>query len=517
MNPKITSEFQKMLDVNTPIIYINDYDFARIDEYIAWVVGANAIKKGNVKEWNPATGVTNFVTKNPLGDGRAKSIEQFLYESYTFDSELPVDKYVVLKEIQDYIDSPEVKTFLSLIAQRKLYDRSFETTVVIVSSVLKVPQEIAQYVSFLDVDLPQDEEINDLIDWHIKVNNYDEKKFLDKDREKLLPSLKGMTSYEIDRMLDMAMSSNGSLSAEDKEMILKQKKRMVKNSGVLELVDSPEKMDSIGGVEVLKEYLVKKANIFQKLSEAQKFGVSIPKGVFLVGMPGCGKSLCAKATAAAFDAPLLKMDMGSMMGMYQGQSEENLRKAIKIAEAAAPCVLWIDEIEKAFAGVGGGSGNSDSLMRMFGYFLSWLQDKNSSVYVIATANNAENLPPELKRRGRFDEIFCVKLPTPEEREAIFKVHIDKKSKYSCTFSDIDYKLLASDKVTKGFNGADIESVVNDAVEECFLEEKDITTECLKNIALKTKSISKTCKKQIEEMDKMFKGDNGESGFTNASL
>lgn len=517
MNSKVISEFQKMLDVNTPIIYINDYDFARIDEYIEKVVGSNVIKRRNIKEWNPATGVTDFKTKNSLGDGEKKSLEQFLRETYTLDTDIVTDKYVVLKEIQDYIETPEVKTLLSLIAQRKLYDRFFETSVIIVSSVLKVPQEISQYVSYLEMELPKDDEINELIDWHIEVNNYDKQKFTSTDRENLLPSLKGMTAYEIDRMLDMAMSSNGSLSAEDKAMILKQKKRMVKNSGVLELVDSPENMESIGGVEVLKEYLKKKAKIFQELPEAQKFGVSIPKGVFLVGMPGCGKSLCAKATAAAFDAPLLKMDMGSMMGMYQGQSEENLRKAIKIAEAAAPCVLWIDEIEKAFAGVGGGSGSSESLMRMFGYFLSWLQDKDSSVYVIATANNAENLPPELKRRGRFDEIFCVKLPTPKEREAIFRVHISKKEKHTCRFVDIDYGTLSSDRVTKGFNGADIESVVNDAVEKCYIEKKDVTTECLKEIAMNTKSISKTCKQQIDEMEKMFKGDEkGESGFTNAS-
>ena len=238
-----------------------------------------------------------------------------------------------------------------------------------------------------------------------------------------MPSLKGMTAFEIDRVLDMAMSKNGSLSAEDQEMILLQKKQMVKKSGLLELVDTPERLDDIGGLTALKEYLKKKSDIVKQLAEAQKFGVSVPKGVFIVGMPGCGKSLCAKASAALFDAPLLKLDMGSMMGKYVGESESNLRKAIKIAEAAAPCVLWIDEIEKGFSGVG---GNNDIMTRMFGYFLSWMQDKKSSVYVIATANNADALPPELKRKGRFDEIFCVNLPNEEERKAIFDVHVGKK-------------------------------------------------------------------------------------------
>ena len=240
-----------------------------------------------------------------------------------------------------------------------------------------------------------------------------------------MPSLKGMTAFEIDRMLDMAMSSNGSLSAEDTEMILRQKKQMVRKSGLLELIDTPESLDDIGGLDYLKKYLEQKAKIIQHLSDAIKFGVAIPKGIFIVGMPGCGKSLCAKASASKFQVPLLKLDMGSMMGKYVGESEKNLRKAIRIAEAAAPCVLWIDEIEKAFSGVGG--ENSEVLTRMFGYFLSWLQDKKSSVYVMATANNADKLPPELKRKGRFDEIFCVNLPNGDERKAIFKVHLNKKA------------------------------------------------------------------------------------------
>ena len=200
------------------------------------------------------------------------------------------------------------------------------------------------------------------------------------------------------------------------------------------------------------------ANIFHNLSEALKYGVSMPKGVFLVGMPGCGKSLCAKAAASIFEVPLLKLDMGSMMGKYVGQSEENLRKAIKIAEAAAPCILWIDEIEKAFSGVGG--QNDAVLTRMFGNFLFWMQEKKSSVYVVATANNAESLPPELKRKGRFDEIFCVNLPTKEERKKIFDVHLNKLKGKTCidSNSSFDYEKLS--EATSGFNGADIESVVH---------------------------------------------------------
>lgn len=498
MSKKIISDFQKMIDVNTPIIYINEYDFVRVDALIVDVIG-----KQKVEEWNPATGVTDFYSKITKGD---EPLADFLGRKYAIEPlAKPANSFIVLKEPHDFIDDPKVKTLLALMSQRKLYDRMYETTVIIVSSVLKVPHEIEKYVSFLEIDLPADSEINRLMDEHIEVNAYDSSKFTNNDREKLMPSLKGMTAFEIDRMLDMAMSSNGSLSADDKEMILRQKKLMVKKSGVLELIDVKEKIADIGGVEILKEYLKRKSQIYAKIPDALKFGVSIPKGVFLVGMPGCGKSLCAKATAAQFDAPLLKMDMGSMMGKYVGESEANLRKALRIAEAAAPCVLWIDEIEKAFSGVG---GNNDIMTRMFGYFLSWMQEKTSAVYVFATANNADKLPPELKRKGRFDEIFCVNLPNDVERKEIFKVHLRKKGKNVQLAENSD---LIMD--TRGFNGADIESVVNESIENCFVDgEKELTADILRNVAKYTKSISKSCRKQIEDMELLF----DENDFKNAS-
>ena len=499
MSAKVQLDFQKMIDVNTSIIYIHAYDFVRVDDVISMVVGGSRLI-----EWNPITGRTNFFTKEPQGE-ELLPLNAFLRDIY-LDEFFTNDRYIILRDIQDIIDTTEVKTVLQLMALRRLYDPTYNTTVIIVSGIQKVPTELKQFVSFLDMGYPDEDEINSLIDEHVEVNGYEN--FDDDDRQKLMPSLKGLTAFEIDRMLDMAMSSNGTLSAEDREMINRHKKQMVKNSGVLELIDTPESLDSIGGLDALKNYLKIKAKVLQHLPEAQKAHVTVPKGVFIIGMPGCGKSLCAKASAALFDTPLLKMDMGSMMGKYVGESEANLRHAIKIAEAAAPCVLWIDEIEKAFSGVG---GNNDIMTRMFGYFLSWMQDKTSSVYVIATANNADNLPPELKRKGRFDEIFCVNLPNEKEREAIFKVHLGKRGHKDLK---IDTALL---KATDGFNGADIESVVNEAVEEVFVKNLDgkndtLTSSVLLDKAKNTISISKSCKKQIDNMKKAF----AESNFKDAS-
>ncbi|MBR6930221.1 MAG: AAA family ATPase [Bacteroidales bacterium] len=506
MNTNINNSFRKMIDVNTPIICIQDYDFARIDELIKEVVGTK-----NVYEWNPATSKTDFKTKESKMD---VPLEGFLDFYVKEELDKPIDKYLVLKDVQDYVNEQagstgyldpvktKIKTQLQLIAQRRLYDRSFSTTVIIVSTYIRLPQELDKYASYLEITFPSDEEIKELIDWHVEVNEYKES-FKEGDTEKLMPSLKGLTCFEIDRMLDMAMSSNGTLTAEDQSMILQHKKQMVRKSGLLELVDTPASLDSIGGMDALKSYLQRKEKVIKNLGEAMSKGVAVPKGIFIVGMPGCGKSLCAKASAALFNTPLLKMDMGSMMGKYVGESEGNLRRAIQIAEAAAPCVLWIDEIEKAFSGVG---GNNDIMTRMFGYFLSWMQDKTSSVYVIATANNADNLPPELKRKGRFDEIFCVNLPTAEERKAIFEVHLKKKKKGNLKPSD---KLI---KDTDGFNGADIEAVVNEAMEEGFIEKKDLNIDVLEKIASQTISISKSCKKQIDNMKKVFE----ESSFKDAT-
>lgn len=496
-----------MIDVNTPIICIQDYDQVSVDalleELFIDLIGNDMNNIDKITEWSPGLGCCCFGSKNvPIkepGD-KKRLLISFLEEIYTAPGAKlkPIERFIVLKSVNDYLADPEVKFLLSQISLRKLYgvkadgSDDFDTTIIITGPSIDMPSDLEPFVSYLELGFPSDDEIKRLIKEHVEVNGFGN--FKEEDANKLLPSLKGLTKYEVDRMLDMAMSSNGTLQAEDTAMILRHKKQMVKKSGLLELVDAPQKMDSIGGLEVLKEYLNTKAMIMKNLGKAIEMHVAIPKGVFLVGLPGCGKSLCAKATASLFDAPLLKLDMGNMMGRYLGEAEKRLRKSIQLAEAAAPCVLWIDEIEKAFSGIG---GENDTLTRMFGYFLTWLQDKSSAVYVVATANNAANLPPEFKRKGRFDELFKLELPNDEERRSIFEVHL-KRCNQDIKISD---ELIAA---TKGFNGADIESVVNQAMEHRFLkhlnnEDEKITTELLCKIASNTNSISNTCKEDIKKM------------------
>jgi len=514
-----------LLDVNTPIIYLNDFDFARIDEIIVNVALQDNVDTLNIEEWNPTKGACKFTNKQVKGNvDQIISLETYLQNIYNIESygvgETLPKKYYVLKEIQFAFDQTigfnwRVISTLELIAQRRLYDNSFNSTIFIVNSSGTLPDEISKYASFVDVPYPTDEEITDIINEHLKIN-YNSSELNSEDKKKLLLSLKGMCVFDVDRAVDMALNcNNGTLTAENSSLILERKKQMIKKSGLLEFITTTETLDnSIGGLTKLKNYLKDKAKIFKGYVSAKEYGVKMPKGIFIVGMPGCGKSLCAKAASTTFNVPLLKMDMGSMMGRYVGQSEENLRKSLKIAEAVAPCVLWIDEIEKAFSGVkGSGSGNNDILLRMFGYFLSWLQEKDSSVYVIATANNADNLPPELKRKGRFDEIFCVNLPKRKELEAIFEVHLKKLP--SIHKESVDKILEEKTKLAElaqGFNGADVESAINETVEKCFIDNKEINSETLEDTIRNTISITKSCKKQIQEMEKIF----SESSFIDAT-
>ncbi len=264
---------------------------------------------------------------------------------------------------------------------------------------------------------------------------------------------------------------------------------------MLEIVSFNETIDDIGGLENLKEWLKKKAKVFSNLDKAIKFGVDIPKGIMIIGMPGCGKSLTAKATASLFEIPLVRLDVGRLLGKYVGESEDNMRKALKLSEAISPCVLWIDEIEKAFAGVGGDGGGSDVTTRLFGQFLTWMQEKENTVFIVATANDISKMPPEFLRKGRFDELFFVDLPNGEERRKILEIHLKKRGKWT---KDID--TIALIKETEGFNGADLEAVIKDAIENAFINgQQTVTTTDLQKSIKDTKSISSTLKEKISQI------------------
>jgi SpoVK/Ycf46/Vps4 family AAA+-type ATPase len=372
-----------------------------------------------------------------------------------------------------------------------MYEENYNITIFIVSTRLVIPVELEKLITIYDTPLPNENKIIEIVDDFAVSMGIEIEESLERE---LALYFKGFGEFEIIQILNLAYQRSGAIKDSDIEFILEEKKQIIKKSGMVEILDFKENVDDIGGLENLKEWLRNKAKIFNQLEKAIEFGVDIPKGIMIVGMPGCGKSLTAKATAKLFNVPLLRLDVGKLLGKYVGESEDNMRRAISITEAVAPCILWIDEIEKAFAGVGGANGN-EVTTRLFGYFLTWMQEKNSSVFVVATSNDISNLPAEFLRKGRFDEIFFVDLPNDDERKNIFELHLKKRGKWN---KDIDsIKLI---KESKEYSGADIEAVIKDCIEKAFIDKKSkIETEDLLNVIKTTKPMAISLKEKIEKL------------------
>jgi SpoVK/Ycf46/Vps4 family AAA+-type ATPase len=321
------------------------------------------------------------------------------------------------------------------------------------------------------------------------------------EKEKLAKAALGLTLSEAENAFARAMVEDGRLDSNDVEVILEEKEQIIKKTGILEFVHSNLNMDDVGGLENLKRWLKKRNKSW--LESAQKYGLPSPKGVLITGVPGCGKSLISKAISAMWQLPLLRLDIGKIFSGIVGSSEENMRKAIKTAEAIAPSILWIDEIEKGFSGLHS-NGDSGTASRIFGHFLTWMQEKTKPVFVIATANNISNLPPEFLRKGRFDEVFFVDLPTHRERVEIFRVHLNKRLKDpsvigSFTVSEENLNKLAD--LTEGFIGAEIEQVVIDGLFEAFSEDRSVTFEDFEKACKQTVPLSVTQAEQIQQIRK----------------
>ena len=394
---------------------------------------------------------------------------------------------------------------LKALVRRMVHDDDTVATIFLVSSQSCVPPELENFITVFDQTPPEEEEISRLIHDHASDYGYD----VDEDvAGKLILALRGLSEYEITRLLNRGFQRDGAIGADDIALVIEEKKQIVRKSGILEMVSVTDGMDTVGGLEALKAWLERKAAIMGDLPAARAFGVETPQGAMIAGMPGCGKSLTAKAASVLFGLPLLRLDIGALMGRYVGDSEANMRRALRLAETVSPCVLWVDELEKAFTGIGGGSAGSEITSRLFGYFLTWMQENTKPVFVLATANDVSALPPELLRKGRFDEIFYVDFPNQSERAEILEVHLRKRKKDG---SRIDVQQLA--RKTDGFSGADLEGIVKDAVEQAFLDGKaDLKTSHLLDSMEKNKPHAMMMKGKAEEYREKFK----EMGFRSAS-
>ncbi|MFD1706124.1 AAA family ATPase [Siminovitchia sediminis] len=374
--------------------------------------------------------------------------------------------------------------------------------VVFLSPVLLLPNDLEKDITIFDFDLPTFSEIKGILDDLIEVNKQSgriEINLDEEEKEKLVKAALGLTLSEAENAFARAMVEDGKLSINDVEVILQEKEQIIKKTEILEFVNNRLNMDDVGGLENLKRWLRKRNRSW--LESAQKYGLPSPKGVLITGVPGCGKSLISKAISEMWQLPLLRLDIGKIFSGLVGSSEENMRKAIQTAEAIAPSILWIDEIEKGFSGIHSG-GDGGTATRIFGHFLTWMQEKEKPVFVIATANNIASLPTELLRKGRFDEIFFVDMPTHRERVEIFKVHLKKRLKdpevagdFRISQENLDY--LAG--LTEGFVGAEIEQVVINGLFEAFYEGRSVTLADFEKICKQIIPLAVTQAEQIKRI------------------
>ncbi|MFC1705214.1 AAA family ATPase, partial [Planctomycetota bacterium] len=314
-------------------------------------------------------------------------------------------------------------------------------------------------------------------------------------KDKIAEAALGLTAVEAENVFAKSIVQ---FKRFDLDVIHKEKEQIIRKSGILEFLRPPETVSGIGGLNLLKSWLSKRGSAFTK--KAREFGLPEPKGILLLGVPGCGKSLTAKAVGNLWKLPLLRLDMGRVFGSLVGSSEENIRRAIRTAESVAPCILWLDELEKGLSGVqSSGASDAGTTSRVFGTFVTWLQEKQSAVFVIATANQVKLLPPEILRKGRFDEIFFVDLPSAEERESIWRIHISHASTRTHPRDPKDFDVQALSEASEGYSGAEVEQSVTSALYDAFDQGMDLATEGLLQAIEETVPLSQTMQEDITAM------------------
>ncbi|MBP0015148.1 MAG: AAA family ATPase [Roseofilum sp. SBFL] len=388
----------------------------------------------------------------------------------------------IFKDLHSFYTPTIVRWLRDAIANFK----GTQKTIILMSPVQEIPIELEKEIIVLDFPLPDLEALNQILSAQlgssrIKTNV----------REKLLKAALGLTLDEAEKVYRKAQVTAGRLTQSEVEIVLSEKKQLIRRNGILEYIEEDETLDSVGGLEELKSWLKQRSNAFTE--RARQYGLPQPKGMLILGVPGCGKSLIAKTTSRLWGLPLLRLDMGRVYdGSMVGRSEANLRNALKTAESISPAILFIDELDKAFAG-GTGSADSDggTSSRIFGSFLTWMQEKTSPVFVMATANRVERLPGEFLRKGRFDEIFFVDLPNQQERQDIFTIHLEKRRR---DISRFDIEQLS--KICDGFSGAEIEQALIAAMYEAFAQDREFTQLDIIAAIKATLPLSKTMQEQV---------------------
>src|SRR6266481_4018478 len=461
-------ELETLIRARYPILYIISSEEMRVQALVMEIA-----KKRQKKafEWSFSTGIVpagaslqsqkhrNAATKDPLSalDQVIEQVEPAIFIFKDFHPFLTKNNFAVVRKLKEIA----------------LHLKNSFKTIILVSPVMEIPTELEKEITVLNYPLPSREDLAVLLDKitaEVKQFKQVRIELDDAGRERLLQAALGLTLGEAENVFAKIIVKDERLSGEDVNEVFAEKQQIIRKSGLLEYYATSESFTNVGGMSVLKEWIDKRAIAFTP--EARAFGLAAPKGILMLGVQGCGKSLCAKAVSSMWQQPLLRFDMGRMFGSLVGSSEENVRRAIAVAESVAPAILWVDEIDKAFAGSqGSGASDGGTTARVFGTFLTWLSEKTAPVFVVATANDISQLPPGLMRKGRLDEIFFVDLPSDEERQEIFRIHLARRGRDPQLF---DVESLAA--CTENFSGAEVEQAVISALYDAFYAKVELNNE-----------------------------------------
>ncbi|MFS8892325.1 AAA family ATPase [Synechococcus sp. R55.2] len=475
-------ELSILIQAQYPLLYLLTPEEERAEAALAAI--ARTLKpQRRLFIWTVTHGIVEYGNPRSLTQHNTQSPQAAI--QWVMEQKDPA--ICVFKDLHDFLDNTEVKRWLrDAIASLK----GSHKTILLMSPVQVIPVELEKDICVVDFPLP------DMATLERALNRQLEQiprslPLAPDTREKLLKAALGLTQDEAEKVYRKAVVMHGRLTEAEVDIILSEKKQLIRRNGILEFIEEDETIDAVGGLEELKRWLLQRSEAFTE--RARAYGLPQPKGMLILGVPGCGKSLIAKTTARLWGLPLLRLDMGRVYdGSMVGKSEANLRSALRTAESLAPAILFIDELDKAFAG-SAGSSDSDggTSSRIFGSFLTWMQEKRSPVFVMATANRVDRLPGEFLRKGRFDEIFFVDLPNINERMEIFEIHLKKRRR---DISRFDLRQLAA--ACEGFSGAEIEQVLIAAMYEAFAQNREFTQLDILAATKATQPLSRTMTEQV---------------------
>ena len=472
-----SEEFELLLRARYPLIYIPTREEERVETAIAHCArnqGGRAVLIWDfVEGYQGNPNDAGFGKRNPL-----QALE--LVEKLS-----PTSPAVfILRDFHRFLEDVAISRKLRNLARLL---KSQPKNVVLLAPQLTIPEDLSEVLTVLEFPLPTPIEIRIEIERLVSTLG---KPLQPKDLDDLVRSCQGLSMERIRRVLGRAIATHAELRLQDVDLVLEEKQQTIRQTQILDFYPAKEEISDIGGLDNLKDWLLRRGGAFS--DRARQYGLPHPRGLLLVGMQGTGKSLTAKAIAHHWHLPLLRLDVGRLFAGLVGESESRTRQMIQLAEALAPCVLWIDEIDKAFAGLDG-RGDAGTSSRVFGTFITWLAEKTSPVFVVATANNIQSLPPEMLRKGRFDEIFFVGLPSKEERQAIFAVHLGRLRPHNLNSYDVER--LAYE--TPDFSGAEIEQSIIEAMHLGFSQNRDFTTDDILESASQLIPLARTAQEQVQ--------------------